>query len=189
MNTYGTIISLKQCKQNFLRSEETKTWPMQGIVILSESFPGSWVLMVRLLSPFSGLGVWFSSGFIELTNTNFKYTGANQEKVSFAVAWDTFWLGDRQPRQVYLDMCHMKTICLLFGCLFFFFFLILLNKLPNLGPLEIVDESKNFFQCSLIASSWHVWLLIPIPDTSFLRNCLGDGVSDCWQTFLWWPSK
>lgn len=86
MNRYGTIISLKQCKQNFLRSEETKTWPMQSIVILSESFPGSWVLMVRLLSPFSGLGVWFSSGFIELTNTNFKYTGANQEKVSFAVA-------------------------------------------------------------------------------------------------------
>lgn len=115
MNRYGTVISLKQCKQNFLRTEEARTWPMQGVVVLRESFAGSWVLMIGLLSPFSGLQVCFSSGFIELTNTNFKYTGANQEKVSFAVVWYTFWLGDRQPWQVYLDMCHMKTVCLLSG--------------------------------------------------------------------------
>lgn len=58
---------------------------MQGVVILRESFAGSWVLTLRLLSPFSGLGVLFSSDSMELTNVNFICTGANQEKFSFAV--------------------------------------------------------------------------------------------------------
>lgn len=33
------------------------------------------------------------------------------------------------------------------------------------------------FQCSLVASCWHVWLVVPIEDTSFLRNCLGNGLT------------
>lgn len=47
-----------------------------------------------------------------------------------------------QPRQVYLNICHLKTISLLA------FFLILLNKLPFLGPLGSktmrLTEAKTF---------------------------------------------
>lgn len=50
---------------------------MQGVVILRESFAGSWVLTLRLLSPFSGLGMLFLSDSMELTNVNFICTGAN----------------------------------------------------------------------------------------------------------------
>lgn len=80
-------------------------------------------------------------------------------------------------REVYLNICHVKRVGLLFG-----FLKILLNKLLYLGLLGSknyeTNKSKDFFQCSLIASCWHAWLFMPTQDNDLLRNCLGDGFSN-----------
>lgn len=117
---------------------------MQGVVIQRENSRGRWIFMIRLLSPFSGLGVLFSRVSTELANTNFNCTEANQEKFSFPVEWGTFWLADMQPKQVCLNICCLKA-----NTEIFFFILILLNKLPFLGALgnktmKLLAASKTY---------------------------------------------
>lgn len=78
-----------------MKAKFSENWRSQNLVSArcsnpEESFVGSWVLTLRLLSPFSGLRVLFSNDSMEVKNVSIICTRANQEKFSFAVVWDTF---------------------------------------------------------------------------------------------------